>query len=81
MNHWLSIRDDYVFYSDRYYDTNRAIAMRSAYRRMPEAQEWLYTFEAKPTDLELQEWRIRTALLAEDWKAVRRGIGELPAIE
>ena len=81
MNHWLSIRDDYVFFSDRYYDTHRAIAMRSAYRRMPEAQEWLYTFKAKPEDLELQEWRIRTALLAEDWQAILRGIKELPIEE
>ncbi len=81
MNHWLSIRDDYVFFSDRYYDTHRAIAMRSAYRRMPEAQEWLYTFKAKPEDLELQEWRIRTALLAEDWQAILRGIKELPLEE
>ncbi len=81
MNHWLSIRDDYVFYADRYYDTNRAISMRSAYRRMPEAHQWLYTFDAKPADLELQEWRIRTALRAEDWPAVRSGISELPVIE
>lgn len=81
MNHWLKTRDDYVFFSDRYYDTHRAIAMRSAYRRMPEAYQWLYTFRAKPEDLELQEWRIRTALLAEDWKAVRRSISELPIEE
>ncbi|MFT6875186.1 MAG: soluble lytic murein transglycosylase [Granulosicoccus sp.] len=81
MNHWLSVRNDYLFYRDRNYDTHRAIAMRSAYRRMPEAYGWLYTFDAKPDDLELQEWRIRTALLAEDWKAVRKSISELPVVE
>lgn len=81
MNHWLSVSKDYVFYRDRTYDTHRAIAMRSAYRRMPEAYGWLYTFDAKPDDLELQEWRIRTALLAEDWKAVRKSISELPVVE
>ncbi|MFT4727889.1 MAG: soluble lytic murein transglycosylase [Granulosicoccus sp.] len=81
MNHWLSVRNDYLFYRDRSYDTHRAIAMRSAYRRMPEAYGWLHTFDAKPDDLELQEWRIRTALLAEDWKAVRKSISELPVVE
>ena len=81
MKHWLSIRNDYLFYRDRYYDTHRAIAMRSAYRRMSDAYEWLHTFEAKPDDLELQEWRIRTALLAEDWKAVRKSISLLPVVE
>jgi len=81
MNHWLAVRDDYLFYKDRFYDTSRAIAMRSAYRRMPEAYGWLYTFVAKSDDLELQEWRIRTALLAEDWKSVRASIAELPAVE
>ena len=81
MNHWLSIRNNYVFYQDRYYDTHRAIAMRSAYRRMPEAYPWLYTFEAKSDDLELQEWRIRTALLAQDWTLVRKSISELPLQE
>ena len=81
MQHWLSVKDDYVFYRDRAYDTHRAIAMRSAYRRMPEAYNWLYTFKARSDDLELQEWRIRTALLAEDWKAIRKSISELPEVE
>jgi len=81
MNHWLKVRDSYLFYKDRFYDTSRAIAMRSAYRRMPEAQDWLYTFVNKPDDLELQEWRIRTALLAEDWEAVVKSISELPQVE
>lgn len=81
MQHWLSVKDNYLFYRDRKYDTHRAIAMRSAYRRMPEAYGWLYTFEAKPDDLELQEWRVRTALLAEDWKSVRKSISELPPVE
>lgn len=81
MNHWLAVRDRYTFYQDRYYDTHRAIAMRSAYRRMPEAYDWLHTFDAREDDLELQEWRIRTALLAEDWPSVRLSISRLPKVE
>lgn len=81
MSHWLSVHNDYLFFQDRRYDTHRAIAMRAAYRRMPEAYAWLYTFKARVGDLELQEWRIRTALLAEDWPAVRKSISELPLLE
>lgn len=81
MAHWLSVRDDYVFFRDRYYGTNRAIAMRAAYRRLPQANEWLNVFEARDDDLELKEWRIRTAMLAEDWPAVRASIAQLPPEE
>lgn len=81
MSHWLAVRDRYRFSSDRRHDTSRALAMRAAYRRMPQAHDWLYTFTARADDLELQEWRVRTALLAEDWQAVMKSIAELPAAE
>ena len=81
IGHWLKIRDRYVFTSDGRYETDRALAMRAAYRRMPEAAGWLRTFEAREDDLELMEWRIRTTLLAEDWTGVLAGILELPADE
>ncbi len=78
---WLRIRERFSFNDDRYYDTSRALAMRAAYRRMPEAHQWLQTFTARADDLELQEWRIRTALLAEDWQAVINSIAQLPREE
>ncbi|NND93156.1 MAG: lytic transglycosylase domain-containing protein [Granulosicoccus sp.] len=81
MKHWLRVRDRYSFYEDRYYDTHRALAMRAAYRRMPEAHGWLNEFTARADDLELKEWRIRTALWAEDWESVHRSIADLPLQE
>ncbi len=78
---WLRIRERFGFSADRHYDTSRALAMRAAYRRMPEAHQWLQTFTARADDLELQEWRIRTALLAEDWQAVINSIAQLPLEE
>lgn len=78
---WLRIRERFSFNDERYYDTSRALAMRAAYRRMPEAHDWLRSFTARAGDLELQEWRIRTALLAEDWQAVMDSIAQLPASE
>lgn len=81
VEHWLKIRDDYTFYADRNYDTHRALIMRSAYRRLPEAQDWLAATEGREDDLELAEWRVRTALLAEDWVAILEAVQRLPEEE
>ncbi|ASJ75968.1 transglycosylase SLT domain-containing protein [Granulosicoccus antarcticus] len=81
MTHWLKIRDKYAFTADGYYETHRALAMRAAYRRMPEAAAWLRSFEVREDDLELMEWRIRTSLLAQDWPAVLASIALLPPEE
>lgn len=81
VTHWLSIRGKYTFFDDRYYDTHRAIVMRGAYRRLPEAQAWLEATDERDNDLELAEWRIRTALLVQDWPAVLNNISRLPDIE
>ena len=79
--HWIKIRDNYSFYQDRFYDTHRALVMRAAYRRMPEAQQLLADTEGRDDDLELAEWRVRTALLAEDWPAVLNTLSRLPVEE
>lgn len=81
MRHWLSVQDQYQFGNDRQYDTHRALGMRIAYRRLPEAYELLNSFVAQEDDLELKEWRIRTALLAQDWPEVIRSIKRLPKVE
>ncbi|MFK7857551.1 MAG: transglycosylase SLT domain-containing protein [Granulosicoccus sp.] len=79
--HWFKIRDNYTFYEDRYYDIHRALVMRAAYRRLPEAQGFLEATNGRADDLELAEWRVRTALLAEDWPAVLSNIARLPREE
>lgn len=81
MAHWLANYKRYTFYADRYYDTHRLLAMRGAYRRLPEAYDWLNSLEARPDDLDLREWRVRAALLAEDWPQVLRSLYQLPKEE
>ena len=81
IEHWLSIRENYTFFKDQRYDTHRALVMRAAYRRLPEAQQWLEQTVAQDGDLELQEWRVRTALLAEDWSSVLQNVARLPEEE
>lgn len=79
--HWLAVNGDYAFTRDGRHDTERALFMRAAYRRLPEAQSWLARFEARADDLEAKEWRVRTALLAGDWTAVLETLARLPEQE
>lgn len=81
MNYWLANHEKYGFYDDRYYDTHRLLAMRGAYRRLPESYEWLNSLQAREDDLELKEWRIRAALFAQDWVNVLRSLKRLPVEE
>ena len=81
LEHWQRVSPDYVFFDDRHYDTWRALAMRAAYRRLPQANDWLHAFTARDDDLELQEWRVRTALLEQDWPKVLQNIAQLPVTE
>ena len=79
--YWQGARERFAFSDELAYDTHRALIMRAAYRRMPEAADWLEAFEGRADDLELAEWRIRAALLAGDWDQVMRGIRRLPPEE
>jgi len=81
MGFWRGARTRFSFSDDLRHDTDRALAMRAAYRRMPEAADWLVGFEAREDDLELGEWRVRTSLLAGDWDEVMRRIRRLPPEE
>jgi len=81
MNYWQTVYNNYTFFKDRYYDTHRLLAMRGAYRRLPESYEWLNSLQARDDDLELKEWRIRAALYEQDWKNVLRSLKRLPPEE
>ena len=81
MRYWLANHERYQFYNDRYYDTHRLLAMRSAYRRLPEGYEFLNSLEAREDDLELKEWRIRAALYEQDWVNLLRSLKRLPVEE
>jgi len=80
-DYWQRVRNQYSFYRDERYELSRKLALRSAYRRMPEAPGWLQGFTVREDDLELQEWRVRATLLAQDWPTVLQRIAELPEEE
>jgi len=81
MNHWLANKDRFTFYKDRYYETHRLLAFRGAYRRLPEAYEWLSGVPVRDEDLELKEWRVRAALFNQNWPEVLKSIRLLPKEE
>lgn len=81
MNYWQKTYPNYTFFKDRYYETHRLLAMRGAYRRLPESYDWLNSLEANEDDLELKEWRIRAALYEQDWVNVLRSLKRLPIEE
>jgi len=81
MSYWLDNYERYRFYNDRYYDTHRLLAMRGAYRRLPESYAWLNSVQAREDDLELFEWRVRSALYEQDWENLLRSLKQLPKEE
>jgi len=81
MEHWQANNDRFTFYEDRHYDTHRLLAFRAAYRRLPEAYDFLMSVPARKDDLELYEWRIRAALFNQDWLNVVKNIKRLPKEE
>ncbi len=81
MAYWQASYSQYTFFKDRYYDTHRLLAMRGAYRRLPESYAWLNSLDARDDDLELKEWRIRAALFEQDWINVLRSLKRLPKEE
>ncbi len=79
--YWLEVRHDYGFSTDTLYDTDREMALRGAWLRLPQAYEWLHTFDVREDDLEVMEWRVRSALFAGDWKLMLDSLLALPAGE
>jgi len=75
---WQELKKRHDFSPQQASDAERAIALRAAYTGHPDAWQWIGRYrEAKDDDI-IREWRIRTALAAEDWQAVRTSIEQLP---
>lgn len=79
--HWQKINARYSFFDDERYELSRELALRGAWRRLPVAYEWLHSFDVREDDLEVQEWRIRAALLAQQWDDVLLSINALSTEE
>jgi soluble lytic murein transglycosylase len=54
------------------------VAWQAALQHLPEALPWFGQAGDAPLSDEAAQWRVRAALRAEDWDAVRSAIGKLP---
>lgn len=54
------------------------IAMPTARKLLPEADDYWRKAGDAPLSLEAHEWKVRTALRAGDWKLVKQGIEQMP---
>ncbi len=57
------------------------LALRAAFAQLPEAADWFRAAGDAPMTSEQRAWRVRAALRAGDWSAVRAAIERLPADE
>ena len=62
-------------------DVERSLVLRAAWRHMPEAADWFKLVPAAVFNQEAREWRIRTAIRAENWQAVIKYLNGLPKNE
>ncbi|MEJ2644527.1 MAG: transglycosylase SLT domain-containing protein [Gammaproteobacteria bacterium] len=74
---WSTVRHRYRFSAAEVDHTERMLALRAAYQDQPQARAWLDALPARAVDTRVREWRVRTALAAQDWKAVVHWIDAL----
>ena len=78
---WLQLNTRYHFSAAQRAEVERAIAIAAARQRSPHALQWLAAIKDQDTDATLREWRIRSAVLAGDWKHIERWTKTLPKEE
>ncbi|HBR97099.1 MAG TPA: hypothetical protein DD979_06940, partial [Gammaproteobacteria bacterium] len=78
---WQKVRDQYLFSPAHKHRIDALIARMAAYDDLEEAHHWLHALPDDDIDKRIRAWRIRTGLRLQDWQAVLRDIGSLPANE
>jgi len=76
---WQKIRQQYRFTPDEIGATARDIALIAAWRHNPQAHDWLAAVPDSAADGEVHEWRVRSAIAAQQWPEVLHDIESMPA--
>ncbi len=74
---WQQLRKEHDFSPADVARVERSIALTAAYQRNPQAQAWLSALPAAAVDKPVREWRVRSALLAQDWEAALNWLAKL----
>ncbi len=73
-NAWQILQDKYQFSLQQKIQTHAEIALVASYRHHPLAADLMSQLPADIDDVEVQQWRARSAMRANDWPAVLRSI-------
>ncbi len=78
---WAATRPHYDFDPAASAQLERSMALSAAWRRHPQAHDWLMALPDLAVDAKVREWRARTAIAAGLWEDLRRNIADMPPEE
>lgn len=78
---WQKLEQRFSLTPAQHAEISRAIGLKLAYRRHPEALSWLTSLPDLHVDQKTREWRIRASLQQQEWEEVLYWISQLPAAE
>lgn len=76
---WQHIKSSYAFSVEEIGETGRDIAVAAAMQHNPLATTLFAAVPGSALDDNAHEWRVRAALLQQDWSTVLSAIGDMPA--
>ena len=67
---WADLKPRYSFSAEETGQLEKKMAMSANWQKHPRAHEWLVAVPEDAADVNVREWRVRTALRNKDWPAV-----------
>jgi soluble lytic murein transglycosylase len=81
-NMWQQyFKHDNAFSRKQIDELERNLALRAAWRHLPEATDLLAQLPASAINTEVREWKVRSALRNWNWKAAQKALDAMPASE
>lgn len=77
--HWLKIADGHAFSPEQRRAAWSAIGLHAAYRRAPEAHDWLANIPPEARDDDHWQWLGRSALWSGRWRDLTQTVAAMPA--
>jgi len=78
---WSSLKTRYNFDHNKSAELDRRLALLAAWRRHPDAHDWLMAVPDSAVDPEVREWRTRTAVAAGLWEKLLGHVAQMPQDE
>ena len=76
-----TIKPSFAFSQEQIDEVEQSLVLRAGWRHLPEANEMYAEVAESALNEEARQWRVRSALRAEDWKAVIEYLNKLPKDE